>query len=110
MTVCCDSAIPEECSHSPGEGTSDGREMYKGGQTMVSPVCGELVDQMGNDDNFSAPEVVTGPEEDPGEDEDVVQDEVGRDICGGCDDRSIFGEQVPDIAELGKKKQDPSTS
>ena len=74
---------------------------------MVSPVCGELIEEMGNNNDFCAPKMVTGPEENPGKDEEVIQDEVGCDIRGRCDDRCIFGEKVPHVAELREEKQDP---
>lgn len=46
--------------------------MNEGGETAVTPVSNGLVDEVGDEDDLGAPEVVTGPEEDPGEDEEVV--------------------------------------
>ena len=46
--------------------------MDEGRQTVVAPVGGMLEEEMGSEDDLRAPEVVAGPEEDPGEDEEVV--------------------------------------
>lgn len=100
MAVCRNRAIPEERRHRPGQRTRDSREMHESGESLVSPVGHQLVEQVGNQDHLGAPEVVASPEEDPGEDEEVVQDEVGRDVGSGSDDRDILGEQVPDVAKL----------
>lgn len=98
MTVCGDSSVPEQRSYSPSEWTCDSREVYESGQSMVSPVSGELVEEMGDNNDLGAPEMVAGPEENPGEDKEVIQDKVGCDVGGRCDDRCIFGEKVPDVA------------
>lgn len=107
MAVCRNRPIPEERRHCPGQRTCDSRQMHESGESLVSPVGGELVEQVSNQDHLGAPEVVAGPEEDPGKDEEVVQDEVGRDVGSGSDDRDILGEQVPDVAELREKEQNP---
>lgn len=104
MAVCRNRAIPEERRHRPGQRTRDRREMHESGETLVSPVRGELVEQVGNQDHLGAPEVVAGPEENPGKDEEVVQDEVGRDVGSRSDDCGILGEEVPDVAELREEE------
>lgn len=84
--------------------------MHEGWQAVVAPVGDGLVDEVGDEDDLCAPEVVAGPEEDPGEDEKVVEDEVGC-YVGGCGDEGcILGEEVPDIAELGEEEEDPGGS
>jgi hypothetical protein len=65
------------------------------------------VDEVGEDDDLGGPEIVAGPEHDPGEDEEVVQDEMTGHIGGGGYEGRILGEEVPDIADLGEKQEDP---
>lgn len=73
----------------------------------MQPVGDGLVDEVGDEDDLCGPEVVPRPEEDPGEDEEVVEDEVGC-YVGGCGNEGcLFGEEVPDVAELGEEEEDP---
>lgn len=99
--------VPEHREQRPGIGSRDGREVHKGRQGRVAPVGDTLVDKVGDDDDLSAPEVVAGPEQDPGEDEEVVENKVAGYIGGGTDKSGIFGEEVPDVANLGEKQQNP---
>jgi hypothetical protein len=46
--------------------------VYESGEALVTPVGNSLIDEVGDENDLGAPEVVTGPEEDPGEDEEVV--------------------------------------
>jgi hypothetical protein len=46
--------------------------VYEGRETAMTPVGNGLVDEVGDEDDLGAPEVVTGPEENPGEDEEIV--------------------------------------
>jgi hypothetical protein len=65
---------------------------------------------MEDEDDLGAPEVITGPEEDPDEEEEIVKDEVGSDV-GGCRDQHIvLREEVVDVAELGEKEEYPVPS
>lgn len=49
----------------------------------MAPVCGVEVDKVENEEDLGAPEVVAGPEEDPDEEGEVVEDKVGGDVGGG---------------------------
>ena len=51
--------------------------------------------------------MAANPEEDEGEEEEVVQDEVGTDIGGGGDVGLVVGEEVPDIADLEYEDDEP---
>lgn len=104
-----DSPIPEQRCQSPGIGARDGRQVHKGRQTAVTPVGDELVDEVGDEDDLGTPEVVAGPQQDPGEDEEVVQDEVGGYVGGGGNQGRVLGEEVPDIAKLGEEQDDPES-
>lgn len=73
----------------------------------MTPVCHRLVDQMGNEDNLSAPEVVPSPEQNPGKQEQIVQDEVSGYVGSRCDENIVLGEEVVDITDLRKQKQNP---
>jgi hypothetical protein len=107
MAMCCNCAIPEERRHCPSQRTRDGRKMHESGEPLVAPVGRELVEQVGNQDHLGTPEVVAGPKEDPGKNEEVVQDEVSRDVGSRSDDCDILREQVPNVAELREEQQDP---
>jgi hypothetical protein len=74
---------------------------------LVTPVGNGLIDEVDDEDDLGAPEVVTGPEKDPGEDEEVVKNEVCGDVGGGCDEDGFLGEEVPDVAELREEEEDP---
>ena len=75
----------------------------------MSPVSRMLVDQMGDQDNLGTPEVAPSPEEDPGEDEQVVQNKMRTHVGGRRHDRGIFMEKMVNIAELGEEEKDPMT-
>lgn len=64
-----DSSVPEERRQSPGIGSGYGGEVDEGGQAAVTPVSNGLVDEVCDEDDLGAPEVVSGPEENPGKDE-----------------------------------------
>lgn len=49
----------------------------------MAPVCGVEVDEAEDEEDLGAPEVVAGPEQDPDEEDEVVEDEVGGDVGGG---------------------------
>jgi hypothetical protein len=102
-----DRPVPEQRRQSPGIGTSDSRQVHESRKAAVTPIGDCLVDEVGDEDDLCAPEVVTGPEENPGQEEKVVQDKVGGNIGSGRDKDRVLGEEVPDIAELGKKQEDP---
>lgn len=62
---------------------------------------------MGDEDDLCAPEVIAGPEEDPSDEEEVVQNEV-RGYIGRCRDEDIvLGKEMPGIAELREEEEDP---
>lgn len=109
MAVRSNGSIPEQCSQGPGIWTCDGRKVDEGWKTGVVPVGNGLVDEVGDEDDLRTPEVVAGPEEDPGKGEQVVQDEVRCHIGSGCDESGVLVEEVPDIAELGEKQEDPGS-
>lgn len=69
MAVHGDRAVPEERCEGPGVGSGDGGKVYEGWEAMVAPVGDGLVDEVGDEDDLGAPEVVAGPEENPGEHE-----------------------------------------
>lgn len=85
ITIHRDGSIPEESQQSPGIRASDGGEMHKGGEPAMAPVHGVLVDKARDEQDLGGPEVVARPEEDPDEDEEVVEHEVRGYIGGGCD-------------------------
>lgn len=103
-----DGTVPEDGRQRPRVGAGDGREMHKGGQARVAPVAGVLVDEVGGQDDLGAPEVVTDPQHDPGEDEEVVEDEMGRHVGGGRHQGGVLGEEMPDIAQLGQEEEEPT--
>ena len=95
-----DGTVPEQRHQRPGKGPCDGGQMYQWGQRAMSPVRRMLIDQVGHQDNLGTPEVAPSPEEDPGEDEQVIQNKM-RTHVGGCrHNRGIFMEKMVDIAEL----------
>jgi hypothetical protein len=69
MTVNGDGSVPEERRQSPGIGSGDGGQVDEGGEALVTPVGDGLVDKVGDEDDLGAPEVVSGPEKNPGKDE-----------------------------------------
>lgn len=101
-------AVPEQSRQRPGIGTRNGREMDKGRGSQMRPVSGRLAEDVDDEDDLGGPEVVAHPQHDKGEDEQVIQDEMGGYI-GGCGDQDgILGEEVPQIADLGEQQQDPA--
>ena len=68
------------------------------------------VDQVGDQDNLGTPEVAPSPEEDPGEDEQVVENKMRTHIGGRRHDRGIFMEKMVNIAELGEEEKNPMAS
>jgi hypothetical protein len=98
------STIPEYREQRPGIGPRDGRKVHEGREGRVAPVGDALVEEVGDDDDLRAPEVVAGPEQDPGEDEEVVENEVAGYIGRGAYEGGIIGEEVPDVANLGEKQ------
>ena len=85
ITIHRDGAVPEEAQQGPGIGTRDGGEMHEGRETTVAPVGGVLVEEARDEQDLGGPEVVARPEEDPDEDEEVVEYEVRGYIGGGGD-------------------------
>lgn len=85
-------AVPEQGHQSPGEGPSNGGQVHQRWQGAVTPVGDMLIDKVGHEDDLRAPEVVAGPEQDPGEDEEVVQDEMRSDVGGGGHDCRVLME------------------
>lgn len=81
--------------------------MHKGRQAAVAPVGDCLIDQVSDEDDLCAPEVIAGPQEDPSSEEEVVQNEVGGYIGRSCDENIVLGKEVPDIAELREEEDDP---
>ncbi len=74
----------------------------------MSPVCGRLADDMHDQDDFSGPKVAADPEHDECKDEEVVEDEVRGYIGGAGDECAVVGEEMPDIADLRQKEDDPA--
>lgn len=110
MTMHGDSTVPEQRCQCPGIGTCNRREVNECWQPAVTPVGYPLIKEMEDEDDLGAPEVITGPEEDPDEEEEIVKDEVGSDV-GGCRDQHIvLREEVVDVAELGEKEEYPVPS
>lgn len=107
VTVNSNSAIPEQRRQSPSVRSRDGRQVHESGKSPVSPVCNGLVDEVDDENDLSPPEVVTSPQQDPDNEEDVVEDEMGSDVSSSRHDSGVLVEQVPDIAELGEEQKDP---
>lgn len=99
--------VPEQGHQRPGERPGDGGEMHQSREGAMTPVRGVQIQVVGDEDDLRAPVVVPGPEEDPGEDEQVVQDEVGADVGGGGDDGRVSVEEMVDIAQLGEEQENP---
>lgn len=72
MAMHCDGTVPKQRGQRPGVRACHGGKVHEGRKAMVAPVCDGLVNEVGDEDDLCAPEVVAGPEEDPGEDEEVV--------------------------------------
>lgn len=104
----CDSSVPEQSGNGPGIGARNSRQMDEGGSNSVVPVGGRLGKQMGDQDDLSWPEKIANPEHDESKDEEVIQDEMASNIGGRRNEDVIAGEEVPNIADLGKKQQDPA--
>lgn len=85
ITVHRDGAVPEQTEQGPGIWSRDGGEVDECRQSAMTPVRRMEVDEVGDEEYFRAPEVVARPEEDPDEDEEVVEHEVGCDVGDGCD-------------------------
>lgn len=85
-----DRAIPEECRERPRIGTGNCGEVYEGREPPVTPVGHSLIDQVGNEDNLGAPEMVSGPEQDPGKDKEVIENKVGGHISCGRHQNLVF--------------------
>lgn len=92
-----DSTIPEQRHQRPGKGPRDCGQMDQRGQCTVSPVSRMLVDQVGHQDNLGPPEVAPSPEENPSEDEQVVENKMRTHVGGRRHDRGIFMEKMVDI-------------
>lgn len=72
MTMHSYSAIPEQRGQRPRSRACDYGQMHESGKTVVAPVGCVLEEEVRSEYDFRAPEVVPRPEEDPGEDEEVV--------------------------------------
>lgn len=83
ITIHRDSSIPKQPKQRPRIRPRDSREVHEGRKPTVAPVCGVEVDKVENEEDLGAPEVVAGPEEDPDEEGEVVEDKVGGDVGGG---------------------------
>lgn len=102
-----DSTVPEQRRDRPCIRACDSRQMHEGRESRVSPVGNRLVQEVRDQNDLRTPEMVANPEQNPGKDEQVVENEVSSDI-GGCSHQSrLLGEEMPDIAQLGQQKQDP---
>lgn len=73
----------------------------------MTAVGNHLVEIVGGENDLGAGEVVAHPEEDPGEDEQVVEDVVGGQVGGRGEIGAVLGEEVGDVAQLGEEEQDP---
>jgi len=102
-----DGTVPEERGQRPRVGSGDRGEMDKRRQGTMDPVRGGLAEEVCGQDDFGSPEVVPHPEQDPREDEEVVQDEVARDAAGCVHQRCIPGKEMPDVGELREQEEDP---
>jgi hypothetical protein len=69
---------PEERNQCPGIWACDNSYMRNRWQSANAPEQEMLVDKVGNHNDLGGPEVVSSPEEDPRNNEEVVQDEVRR--------------------------------
>jgi len=49
----------------------------------MAPVCCMQVNEVEDEEDLGAPKVVAGPEKDPDEEGEVVEDKVGGDVGGG---------------------------
>jgi hypothetical protein len=107
VTVNSNGAIPEQRHQSPSVRSGDGRKVHESGQSPVSPICNGHIDEVDGENDLSPPEVVTSPQQDPDNGEDVVEDEVSSDVSGSRHDSGVLVEQVPNIAELGEEQKDP---
>ncbi len=72
------------------------------------PECEVLVDEVGDQNDLSWPEMVSGPEKDPREDEEVVQNEMRRRVGCYSDNRYILGKELDQVSNLGEEKKDPA--
>ena len=72
------SSCPEERNQCPGIWACDNRDMGNRWQSANVPEQEMLVDKVGDHNDLGGPEVVSRPEEDPRNNEEVIQDEVRR--------------------------------
>lgn len=81
--------------------------MDQDGESRVPPVHGVLVDKVGGENHLRPGEVVAHPEENPRENEQVVQDIVACYVGSGVGVVCLFGEQIGDVAQLVEEEEDP---
>lgn len=63
-------------------------------QGADAPEGDVLVDEVSDQNDLSWPEMVPGPEEDPREDEEVVQNKMRRRVGCYSDNRYILGKEL----------------
>lgn len=73
----------------------------------VTQVDGEEVEEVDDQNYLRDDGVVADPEHHPGELEDVIEDKVASDSCGGLHHLILGAEQVPDVNNLEGPKYDP---
>jgi len=65
------------------------------------------IEEIGDKDNFTRPEVASDPEHDVGKDQKIVKDEMGSDV--GCTSYEVLvgRVQMPDVPALQDQEDDP---
>lgn len=108
MTPDCRGSIPEERDQSPGIWACNDGYMRQRRQGADAPEGDVLVDEVSDQNDLSWPEMVPGPEEDPREDEEVVQNEMRRRVGCYSDNRYILGKELDQVPDLGEEEEDPA--
>jgi len=73
----------------------------------VAEVERRKVEEIGENDNFTRPEVSSDPEHDVGKDQEVAKDEMGSDIGCTCYEVLVGRVKMPDVPALQDQEQDP---
>lgn len=107
MGIDCNSTIPVQSDESPSQRSRDGWDMDCSSVGIVAEVEEGEVEEVDDQDDLGPDEVAADEEHDPGELEEVVEDEVASDGGCGLDVVAVLGEEVPQVGDLGEEEGEP---
>lgn len=95
-----DRAVPVDGDKRPSQRPGYGRSVDESRVGIVSEVQGREVEKVDNQDDLGPDEMVADEEQDKGEVEEVIEDEVAAHGTGGIDSLDIARKQMANVSGL----------